>query len=87
MLSVLSHNEPKTVGLVEGDNPIADFICEFDPIALKEWAKQIIEHFGDEKPVFISVHPSTVVNTNALSASDSLGDSLQVMVVGLIKEK
>ena len=87
MLTVLSHNPDITVGLVEGDNPDSDFICEFSPLALKEWVEQIIEHFGPDKPVFVSAHPSESVNTNALAAADSMGDSLQVMVVGLLKVK
>jgi hypothetical protein len=87
MLTILSHNESKTVGLVDGDNPESHQICEFDPLALKEWVEQIVEHFGPDKPVFVSVHPSAVVNVKALAASDSLGDTLQVMVVGWEKKK
>ena len=86
MLTVLSHNPSKTVGLCEGENPAKDFICEFDPVHLKEWVDQIIEHFGDSKPVFISAHPSEMVNVMALSASDSYCDELQVVVVGLKKD-
>ena len=87
MLNVLSHNPTATVGLVDGDNPASDLIGEFDPKYLKEWAEQIIEHFGTDSPVFVSVRKSTTSDTNALMASDSLGDPLQVMVVGLEKEK
>jgi hypothetical protein len=87
MLNVLSHNPSKTVGLVDGGNPASDLIGEFNPKYLKEWAEQIIEHFGTDNPVFISVRKSMVSDTNALVASDSLGDPLQVMVVGLEKEK
>ena len=86
MLTVLSHNESKTVGLCVGENPSKDFICEFDPVHLKEWVDQIIEHFGDSKPIFISAHPSEMVNVMALSASDSYCDELQVVVVGLEKD-
>jgi hypothetical protein len=87
MLTVLSHNPDKTVGLVDGDNPESDFICEFSPLALKEWVDEIVKHFGQDKPVFISAHPGMIVDVKALSASDSLGDTLQVMVVGYEKEK
>ena len=87
MLTVLSHNPSKTVGLVEGENPVKNFICEFDPKALKEWVDQIIEHFGDSNPVFISARPSETVDVMALIASDSYCDTLQVMVVGLEKKK
>ena len=86
MLTVLSHNPSKTVGLCEGENPAKDFICEFDPIYLKEWVEQIVEHFGDSKPVFIFAHPSEMVNVMALCASDTYCDELQVVVVGLQKE-
>jgi hypothetical protein len=50
MLTVISHNPSKTVGLVDGDNPESDRIGPFSPLALKEWVDQIIEHFGDYIP-------------------------------------
>jgi hypothetical protein len=87
MLTVLSHNPDKTVGLCEGENPAKNFICEFNPIALKEWVDQIVEHFGDSNPVFISARPSETVDVMALIASDSYCDTLQVMVVGLEKQR
>ena len=87
MLTVLSHNPSKTVGLVDGNNNPADFICEFNPVHLKNWVEQIIEHFGDANTVYVYAHKSEVVNVNSLSASSSKDDSLQVMVVGLIPEE
>jgi hypothetical protein len=85
-ITVLSHNPAKTVGLVTGENPPKNFICEFDPLALKEWVEQIVEHFGDSKPVFVSAHPSGIVDVMALGASDAYGDELQVFVVGFEKQ-
>jgi len=80
MLTVISHNSSKNVGLVDGDNPESDRIGPFSPLALKEWVEQIIEHFGDAKPVWISEHKSTLANSSSLAAADTDGDSLQVMV-------
>jgi hypothetical protein len=82
MLTVLSHNPDKTVGLVDGDNPETDLIGPFSPLALQEWVAEIIQHFGDSKPVWISAHKSTIVNSNSLAAADTEYDTLQVMVAG-----
>jgi len=86
-LTILSHNPSKTVGLAEGPNPKSDFIGIFSPVFLREWTEQIIEHFGDSKPVHIAAHKSKLTSAMSLVASDSEGDTLQVIVTGYEMEE
>jgi len=82
-------NPQHTVGLMDGENPKADFIGTFNPVFLKEWAEMIIREFGSEEAVCVSVHRNHVPSTAdpnctaaMLAVSTELCDSLQVCVAG-----
>lgn len=80
----LSTNATNTVGLVDTNNPKADFIGEFNPLLLKQWVDMLMEHMGDEDVVYLAVHKSEdpMITSRVLSAAVEHGDEIQVMVVG-----
>jgi len=83
MLTVLSHNPDKTVGLCEGDNPKSFYIGAFNPLLLKEWIDLVLETYGPDNIIFLSQHPSAECTGVALCAASEYCDSLQVVVTGL----
>jgi hypothetical protein len=80
----ISVNSTNTVGLVDSYNPKEDFVGEFDPVLLKQWAELVVETFTGEDVVYLSVHknPDPMNTTRVLSASIEHGDEIQVMVCG-----
>lgn len=83
MIPILT-NATNTVGLVDMDNPKPDFIGEFDPLLLKQWADMVYEQFGNDV-VYLAIHKSKdPMNTaRCLSAASEHGDSIQAMVCGV----
>jgi hypothetical protein len=85
VVSPLSSNPSKTVFVLQADNPTSDFIGQFSPSILKEWAESILESFGDEDAVYLYSHSSGNEETTAryLSASMEHGGELQVCCAGV----
>lgn len=85
MLTPLSSNQQKTVFMIQDDNPMVDFIGQFSPSVLREWAEQILLCFGDEDPVYLYSHHSGHDDETAryLSASIEHGGELQVCCAGV----
>ena len=83
-MNVLQSNPKHTVGIVNGTNPISDYIGKYNPVLLKEWLELVIENFGSE-PVYLSSHKSIDPDNSAhiLSVSDEYCDEVQVCVTGL----
>jgi len=85
MLCPLISNPEKTVFMIQDENPTADFIGEFSPKFLKEWAEQVLANFGNEDPVYLYSHKSGSDDVTAryLSASMEHGGELQVCCAGV----
>jgi len=85
MLTPLTTNPTKTVFMVQVDNPTSDFVGQFSPSVLKEWADQVLEKFGDEDVIYLYSHPSGEPTNTAryLSASMEHGGELQVCCAGV----
>ena len=79
-------NPARTVGLCSGYIRKSDFIGKFRPGELKEWAEWIIEHFGTDQQVYVSLSESKNEDNTAkmLSACPEYGepDEMYICVVG-----
>ena len=84
-LEQFTTNSTNTVGLVRTGNPKPDFIGEFTPALIKEWADEIVLHMGEEDVVYLSVHknPDPTVSARTLCAAAEHGGEVQVMVCGV----
>lgn len=81
-LNVILSNESKTIGLVEMNNPKDHFVCEVDPLLLKQWAEMVYDQFSGEDVVYLAVHKHPDNSSRVLTASMEHGDELQVVVCG-----
>ena len=83
-MTPLSINASNTVGLVDMSNPKEDFIGEFDPVLLKQWAERVLENFAGEDVVYLSIHKNSdsMITARCLAASIEHGDEVQVIVCG-----
>lgn len=85
MITPISSNEAKTVGLCKCDNEKSDFVGKFSTVLLKEWVEMVVKNFGADTIVYLYSHHSGNPDntTRVLSASATHGDSIQVMAVGV----
>jgi hypothetical protein len=78
----ISTNASNTVGLVDMNNPKDNFIGEFSPLLIKQWADMVCENFVGEDVVYLAIHKHPVKSYRILSAASEHGDEIQVVVCG-----